>query len=231
VDQNDVIRTHAGFWNLGDETADVVLDKTELHVGRPGDPVRFRTWLRHIDQTGKEPIVVLEEEQRWNVHPPQQPQDDGPFFYIVDVVSQQKNVVSHPLVLTPHHYGGFGLRGHRAWRNATEVTFTTSGRLGRIEGNESRPLWTDMSGTVDGTIVGVAVLDHPDNARHPTPVRIHPEEPYLSLAPPQLGSFSIEPGGTYTMRVRLVVHDDVMSPETLDQIWRTYAEPTKHPSM
>src|SRR5699024_11774880 len=61
------------------------------------------------------------------------------------------------------------------------VSFLTSKGYNRNNGNKTRARWVHIGGTVNGKLVGVAILGHPDNFRAPQPVRINPETPYMVL--------------------------------------------------
>jgi hypothetical protein len=68
-------------------------------------------------------------------------------------------------------------------------------------------------------------LGHPDNFRSPQPVRLHPNMPYFSLVPQQLGEFAIEPGKPYVSRFRFVVTDGAPDAAFLEACYRAYATP------
>jgi hypothetical protein len=76
--------------------------------------------------------------------------------------------------------------------------------------------WCDYSGPVDGKTMGVAILDHPNNPRHPTwwhvrdyglfaanPFGVHDFEKKEKGA----GDLKIPAGGTVTFRYRFVFHE------------------------
>ena len=69
------------------------------------------------------------------------------------------------------------------------------------------------------------MLDHPGNFRAPQPLRIHPDEPYLSVAPPKAGKFAIEPGKPYVSRYRFVVADGAPDKALLERLCNDYAHP------
>jgi hypothetical protein len=140
--------------------------------------------------------------------------------------------------MNQYHYGGFGLRGSREWfdpqvrgTNPPEPSrggrsdFLTSEGKTRRNGNHTRPRWVDLSGEVDGSLAGVAVLDHPGNFRFPQPVRLHPNKPYFCFAPMVEGAFAIAPGQPYRSRYRLITHDGSPDPVLIDRLWHDYAEP------
>ena len=77
--------------------------------------------------------------------------------------------------------------------------------------------WCDYAGQIEGEKVGVAILDHPENPRHP--VRWHARGYGLFAANPfglsvfthdktQNGSQTVEPGKSLRYRYRVIVHPD-----------------------
>jgi hypothetical protein len=86
-------------------------------------------------------------------------------------------------------------------------------RDGETWGRQAR--WVDYHGPVEGKIVGVAILDHPSNPRHPTwwhvrdyglfaanPFGIHDFE----KKPAGVGDLAVPAGGSTTFRYRFVFH-------------------------
>jgi hypothetical protein len=75
--------------------------------------------------------------------------------------------------------------------------------------------WVDYSGRIDGEYVGVVMMDHPDNPRHPTywhsrGCGLHSINPFGVGAflndKTQIGSLTIEPGQHVRFRYRVVIH-------------------------
>jgi hypothetical protein len=221
------------FWNQAGRTGRVRHVET---LATAGGPVfgQFAVRLRHEDLTGPDaPTPVLDEV--WTVRAYHV---SGPF--LVDFETRQTCAGAKPLEINRYHYGGFGLRGQRAWfdpgvkgedppdpARSGRSDFLTSEGKHRADGNHTRARWVDLSGLVDDRFGGVAVLGHPDNLRAPQPVRLHPNKPYLSFAPEVLGGFTIAPDSPYTARYRLATHDGPPDPAALDRLWRDYAEPPR----
>jgi hypothetical protein len=158
--------------------------------------------------------------------------------HIIDYESRLACVGDKPLELHKYIYGGLGVRGNRAWFDATargedapdparcgECDFLTSEGKTRRDGNHTRPKWVDLFGDVDGKVAGLAVLEHPANFRFPQPVRLHPNKPYFSISPPVVGDFEMKPGETYVSRYRIVLHDSAPEAKAIDALWNDYAEP------
>jgi hypothetical protein len=75
--------------------------------------------------------------------------------------------------------------------------------------------WCDYSGPVNGRQVGIAIMDHPGNLRHPTGWHVRNyglmtanpfAESYYKNNPSLDGSYTIPAGGELVFRYRLLVH-------------------------
>ncbi len=214
--------THAiDFWNMGDGLGKVdfkalgQLWQGPVHGG-------FEADLEHIDLVGAEPVTALNEHWRVTAYKTH----DGPAPYLVfDLESVQQTATAMPVLLEEYIYGGFGIRGPEEWLDTTKVTFLTSEGFDRLTGDSTNGRWVFLGGTLGGKPAGFAVLGHPDNFRAPQPLRLHPTEPYASLAPPKAGPFSIEPGKDYVTRFRIVSVDGPPDASLFDELWEDYATP------
>lgn len=171
--------------------------------------------LDHIAENTSPQTVILDET--WDVSVVPDSVD-----HVFDLELTQVNVTDTPLVIKEYHYGGLCIRGSDAWM--TGATMLTSEGKHREDGNHTRPKWCAMFGKVDGEVCGIAVLDHPTNNGHPTPVRLHPSNPYFCLAPMVLGEFEISKTQPYHARFRIVTFDGVADPNRLDRQWQDYSE-------
>lgn len=218
------------FWNQQNETGTVVHKAlTHLISGSV-----FTGFSAQLQQISLKHGPVLDET--WDL----QAYDLGD-VYILDLVVEQQNSTRDTLFLNQYHYGGLGVRGSRLWNQADSgaylaaAEFLTSEGGTRIDANHSRPRWTAMYGVIrhgeadsrdlSRTVAGIAVLDHPDNLRHPQPVRVHPQMPYFCLAPIVTDGLYLAPGGRYASRYRIVTFDGPPDPERLDAVWVDFARP------
>lgn len=209
------------FWNMQQGTGAVVpmaLDSTWQGPVQAGLTARHR----YVDHSAPEPTTALYEQ--WTVRVYDVPAAEGD-YRLFDLTVTQTTASESPLILPPYHYGGMGVRGRDHWYGAGNAHFLTSAGKDRSNGNETRARWTYIGGEVEGERAGLAVLSHPDNLRSPQPVRIHPEMPYFSIAPSQLGRWAIEPGRPYEARYRFVVFDGPPDAAHLDRLWADYAYP------
>ena len=142
---------HVDFWNQKAGTGDV---RHDAILGTVSGPVfgQFDVRLKHeaLTEPGG-PVPVLDEEWTVRAYGLADP-------FVVDFESRQTCASARPLEINTYHYGGFGLRGNRAWfdsaaKGASRTTLTrgesdflTSEGKGRADGNHTRPRWVDLSG-------------------------------------------------------------------------------------
>lgn len=211
------------FWNMGDGKGRVefeAVDKTWSGWLAAG----FRSRHRFVDLTAGQPVIALNETWEVTTYAPAA----GAKAWMFDLVSVQHCATKNALRLPEYRYGGVGVRGNWVWNGKDKTFFlTANGEADREKGHATRARWCDMAGDVDGSRVGIAILDHPSNFRHPQPMRIHPTEPFFNYAPQQAGDMEIKPGTTYVSRYRFVVHDGPPDRVELDRLWNDFAHPPK----
>jgi len=213
------------FWNMQNKTGAeelVAVDRTWSGPVHGGLEAR----LRSVDLSAPAPVTVL--NSTWLLTVYDVPGTAQP-VRIFDLVVTHTTATADPLVLPKYHYGSFGIRGAAAWNGPGDVArfLTSEGLTDRIKGNDSRARWVYLGGAVTpaGDLAGTAVLGHPENFRAPQPVRLHPNIPYFSFVPQQLGEFSIVPGTPYVARYRFIVTDGAPDRAFLEACWQAYAAP------
>jgi hypothetical protein len=211
---------HPDFWNMGDGTGAVQLEKIEeVHGG--AQQATFKAHLRHIDLSAPQPKTALNEVWDVTVH---RAVSGLSRYAMFDIVSTQQCATSSPLILPDYRYGGIGIRGHRNWRMKPNVSFLTSEGKDRIAGDDTPARWCAMDGRVDGQPVGIAALCHPSNFRAPQPLRIHPDDPYFNFSPSKRGDWEITPGKSYISRYRFLAYDGEVSAPELNRLWDDYGK-------
>jgi hypothetical protein len=114
-----------------------------------------------------------------------------------------------------------------------------TGKLMNAQGGEretnvwgKRSEWVDYSGELDGEKVGVVMMDHPGNPRHPTywhsrGYGLHSINPFgvsdFLNDKTQNGSLTVEPGQHVRFRYRVIVHPGV-SRARLAELYNQYAQ-------
>jgi len=150
-------------------------------------------------------------------------------YWLWDFVSAQRCVADSALVLEKYRYGGFGFRGAGEWAGEKAAYLTSEGKT-RKDGHATRARWCDTAGVSDGKWKGVTHFSHPDNFRHPEPMRIWPEfeqDVFFNWAPVQLADFELKPGKDHIYRYRLYVHEGKVDVENTERLWNDYAHPPK----
>lgn len=114
-----------------------------------------------------------------------------------------------------------------------------TGRLLNAQGGEresnvwgKRSEWVDYSGQIDGEKVGVVMMDHPGNPRHPTywhsrGYGLHSINPFgvsdFLNDKTQNGSLTIAPGQHVRFRYRVIIHPGA-SPARLAELYKQFAQ-------
>lgn len=208
------------FWNMGAKTGTVefvALDRTWSGAVHGGFVARHR----FVDLSAPSPVVALHET--WEVTA----YGTLGSARVFDLVLTQTCASSDPLILPKYHYGGLGYRGRGEWLGRDKANFLTSeGERDRVKANGQPMRWVHIEGLVEGGgTAGLAVLGHPGNFRAPQPVRVHPNEPYVSFTPSFDSDWKIEPGKPYVARYRFIAADGAPDRAKLDAFWNGYALP------
>jgi len=128
--------------------------------------------------------------------------------------------------------------GTFALRVATALEAAKTGKLANAQGGEGeskvwgkRSPWVDYSGQIDGEKVGIVMMDHPGNPRHPTywhsrAYGLHSINPFgvsdFLNDKTQNGSMTIEKGRHVRFRYRVVVHPGLPA-EALAALYERFA--------
>lgn len=149
-----------------------------------------------------------------------------PALYVVDLVNRETCATKEPVILAEHRYGGFGYRGPDEWDGTNNlVVLTSEGNTERRQVDRSRVRWCYLTGASGPSQGGILVLGHPANRRTPEPVRLHPQMPFLSFAPTQIGEINLAPGDTLVSRYRVITLDTPPDPVFFEALWAGYAYP------
>jgi len=187
----------------------------------------FTARLASTDLGVKPAKPVLDSEWKLVVHRPPGKPGQAPYF-LFDLDWTDKAAGGSPLILPEYRYGGLGVRGNRAWMDATKVAFLTSEGADRLAGENTRARWVHLGGELSAkgkatAKAGLAVLVHPLNLRAPEPVRLNPGIPLLCVSPVKAGPLRIEADRPYSARYRFVVADGPANKALLERLWRDFA--------
>jgi hypothetical protein len=209
------------FWNMGEGTGSVQFEGlADAWSGQIHGGVRARH--RFTDLSSAPTRTALVEEWEVTLYAVGR---GKPAYRLFDLVSRQDTARRDAVEIAQYLYGGIGVRGHRAWDGAKGMQFLTSEGRTRADGHGTRARWCYMGGLVSGRPAGLVVLDHPQNVRHPQPMRLHPNEPFFSYAPVQAGPLTIEPGRTHVARYRFASVDGPPDPALFERLWHDFANP------
>lgn len=109
----------------------------------------------------------------------------------------------------------------------------SAGGKGEKECDMKPAEWCDESGQIDGKTYGVAILDYPENPRHPPlwharrGARLSTDIFGLHSSnkdkyPPHAGDFTIKTGETVTFRYRMVIHTGDVTGADIPQKYKDY---------
>jgi len=107
------------------------------------------------------------------------------------------------------------LKGPKSTPGAGKIINSEGETDGKVWGQRAK--WVDMSGPIDAKTLGIAMMDHPKNPRHPT--RWHARDYGLFAAnpfceaemdknlPKGSGDYALKAGQSITFRYRILIHE------------------------
>jgi hypothetical protein len=145
------------------------------------------------------------------------------------------NCPTDTVMLDAYRYGGgIGFRAVESWTNKN-VRVLTSENKTRKDADGSMARWCDVSGENEaGQRSGIVFMSHPNNRRHPEPMRIWPEnanrgrgDMFFEFCPIRHDSWLLAPGQDNVLKYRMFVYDDSLDAQTAEQLWQDFANPPK----
>ncbi len=120
-------------------------------------------------------------------------------------------------------YAGLSFRGTAGIRDIRVID--SEGRKG-MAGHGQKARWMDFSGAFGptGAPAGVAIFDHPQNLRHPSPWYVSDKAnmPYFGPAPLFAERYVLPAGKSFTLRYRMVVHSGWGDAAALENEWHVW---------
>jgi len=123
-------------------------------------------------------------------------------------------------------WGGYAGLSWRFNENLTDVHgFDAQGRTDLEIEHQSAP-WAAMYGRLQGRTVGIAMMDHPDNPRHPTAWRYiaDPGFSYLNPSPVLNEPLRLASGQVLRLRYRVVIYEGQPDADDLASMYHAFAE-------
>ena len=92
--------------------------------------------------------------------------------------------------------------------------------------------WVDFNGPVEGKTMGVAMFNHPDSFRHPTPWHVrtyglftaNPFALHEVGGEKESGDYELKKGKTITLKHRIIFHDGDEKKADIAKAWKAYAK-------
>jgi hypothetical protein len=222
---------HRGLWftikfvngeNFWEEHAPFGTQQTDLppsveHLA--GGRIAIQSRLKWVRPDGQ--AAVFHERRRLGYTPL-----DGESYALdfqMELTAQADLTLDRTPFTTWGGYGGLIVRGNRNWQE-TRLLFSDGSTSDRPTG--ARANWCDLAGKLDGGLDrtgGIAIFDHPDNPRHPTPwYGATGAGHYFNAAFLFHEPMSVASGETLTFRYRALVHDRIWEAERLAAAYAAY---------
>ncbi len=112
------------------------------------------------------------------------------------------------------------------------------GRIINSSGDENgkawgkRVPWVDFNGPVEGKKMGIAMLNHPDSFRHPTPWHVRTYGLFTAnpfalkevAGEKESGDFELAKGESFTLKHRIIFHEGDEKKAQIAEAWQTYSK-------
>ena len=123
-------------------------------------------------------------------------------------------------------FGGYAGLSLRLAATTRSWTYSSSEGVNGEKATHGQPArWLDFSGkTTDGKIVGITILDHPANLRHPTPWYVNQDMPFFSPAMLFNRPHTLAAKTRLTLRYRMFIHSGLLSRAAIDQEWAEFGK-------
>lgn len=222
------------FWSMGRDPARRDTQKTDGILVSESGPVYGRLVAKNswISKEGKRVVTERREYVFYNT-----PEENRVIDSIVTFIATDGKVT-----FGDTKEGGIcalRLNPKIDEKHGTGVMRNSEGGKGAGECWGKRAEWCDYYGTLDGNVVGIAVLDHPRNLRHPTWWHIRDYGLYTancfglhdfdrSLRENRhAGDYVLEAGKSLTFRYRLLLHAGDTDQANVAHQYAAFASPPK----
>jgi hypothetical protein len=219
------------FWSLGKGR---VVTEEVRQVASGGPRARIVLKDRWVEPGGK---TLCTDEQELTFHAGEAPGGSGAIAldYVVTLHASEGDVT-----FGDTKEGTLGIRTHPALQiDKGAGAVNSEGVTGKaIWGKRAR--WVGYSAEIEGKKVGIAVLDHPSNPRHPTwwhareyglvaanPFGVHDFE----KKEPGAGDLKLEAGRSLTFRYRFLFHEGGPEEAGIERRWAEWVDPPRSPGL
>jgi hypothetical protein len=120
-------------------------------------------------------------------------------------------------------YAGLSIRFAEDLTDRLAFSANGSAEFSKQSIHRSKSMAMDYNGLIGGRPVGIAMLDHPDNRRYPTPwYAIRSEMSYLNAAFLTYQPYTLPAGESFSLCYRLVVHQNRWDDTMLQAAYERY---------
>ena len=211
------------YWDWGGRKMPVPEGRTqtvgEEVVAKEESGVSIATELRYTHQDK----LVLQEKREITI---ESPRADGSYAidWCMTFTAPEKEVVferTPPKVKPWGGYGGLSCRASAKLKNHRVIN--SAGQEGK-EGHGKPARWMDFSGALpNGKLAGVAMFDHPDNPRHPTPWYVATGRMgYFNPAFLFHEPFTLPAGESLTLRYGMLIHARQLESPALEKEYEAF---------
>lgn len=201
----------------------VVSDET---VTFGAEHAEITTWIDYVSLGGER---VMQERRLVRICLPQSYGD-----YTIDweqefTVGGEALTLSATPVAKQTPWGGYAGFGWRAARSLRDFRILNSEGVTGDKANGEKARWVDLSGVADGSknlAAGLAILDHPDNPRHPAPYYVFFDTAQFGYINPSFvlhEPLELAAGERLNLNYRAVVHDGWPVQDFIEREFRAFS--------
>ena len=124
-------------------------------------------------------------------------------------------------------WGGYAGLSVRVAKNISDWHLTDSEGRKDLQAHGKKARWMNFGGlAAEGKEFSIAVFDHPDNLRHPSPgfVIMDPKVPFGYFSPALLFDkpYTLPAGRSFSLKYRILIHPGRAEKKMLDDEWKSF---------
>ncbi len=125
-------------------------------------------------------------------------------------------------------WGGYAGLSVRVAKNVTEWHLADSEGRKNLQAHGKKARWMNFDGrAAEGKDFSIALFDHPDNPRHPSPgfVIMDPKVPFGYFSPALLFNkpFTLPAGKSFSLKYRVMIHPGRTEKSLLEAEWKSFS--------